>query len=222
MKWVVAISMLFLLQGNSLGQDTIALNNDYPFKEGVYLSFEEFKGDNPTYGEGRFRIDEIDTLGYDLSKVRNIKVLSKKGKWKPLSINKIWGLAYEGVPYMYYRGSGSVNSPISNIDNLTRIDVIGAICMFRLEHVNITHQSNAFVNKPRHRQNVFIMDMIMDMNSGKIHRFSYNTVKHYIQNDEELLYEMQIHRYEINLYDIVFAFNNRHPVFPSPVSYFEQ
>ena len=222
MKWVLAISLLCSLQVFSLGQEAMPLTNDFPFKEGVYMSFEEFKGDNPTYGVGEFKIDEIDTLGYDLSKVKTIKILSKKGKWKTLSIKKVWGLSYQDVPYIFYKGAGNINSPISSIDKLTRIDVIGSICMFRLEHVNVTHMTNSFVSKARHKESVFIMDMIMDMNSGRIHKFDFHNVKHYIRSDEELLYELDIHRYEINLYDIVFAFNNRHPVYPSSVSYFEK
>jgi hypothetical protein len=151
--------------------------------------------------------------------VRKIKVLNKKGKWRSLSVSKIWGLSYEGIPYIYYRGLGSVNNPLSNYNKLTRIDVIGTICMFRLEHINNTNNTNTFTNKMIHGSRVFVLDMLMDLNSGKIHPFDYYSVEHYIRHDEELLNEMEIHRFEINLYDIVFAFNNRHPSFPSPVSF---
>ncbi|MEZ5007292.1 MAG: hypothetical protein R2753_03955 [Chitinophagales bacterium] len=215
----LAVIILCSLATAVIGQDTIPLSNDYPFKDGIYLSFEEFKGDNPTYTRDQFKIDEVDSTDYDLTKVRKLKVLTEKGKWKSLSINKIWGLAYDGVPYIYYKGLGSVNNPLSNYDKLTRIDVIGAICMFRLEHLSQTNNTNAFTNKILYNNHVYILDMLMDMNSGKIHVFDYFSVEHYIKSDENLYYELQVHRREINLYDIVFAFNLRHPVYPSPVSY---
>lgn len=205
----------------SIGQDTIPLSNDYPFKNGIYLSFEEFKGNNPTYVDGQFKIDEVDSTDYDLTKVRKIKVLNEKGKWKTFSVNKIWGLAYDGVPYIYYKGIGKVNSPLSNYDKLTRIDVIGAISMFRLEDMSKSYNTNAFTSKMVYHNHVFILDMLMDMNSGKIHIFDYFSVEHYVKNDEALHYEMQVHRQHINLYDIVFAYNLRHPIMPSPVSYFQ-
>ncbi len=204
-----------------IAQDTIPLSNDYPFINGIYLSFEEFKGDNPTYVEGQFKINEVDSTDYDLTKVRKIKVLNEKGKWKSLSINKIWGLTYDGIPYIYYKGLGSVNNPLSNYDKLTRIDVIGAISMFRLEHLTKTYNTNAFTSKMVHHNHVFILDMLMDMNSGMIHVFDYFSVEHYIKHDEALYYELQVHRQEINLYDIVFTYNMRHPIFPSPVSYIQ-
>lgn len=202
-------------------KDTIPLTNDFPFTTGIYLSFEEFKGNNPTYVEGQFKIDQIDSTDYDLTKVRKIKVISEKGKWKSLSINKIWGLCYEGIPYIYYKGVGNVNNPLSNFDRLTRIDVIGAISMFRLEHVGSNYNTNSFTNSKAYSDHVFILDMMMDMRSGKIHVFDYFAVEHYIKDDEDLFEELQIHRHNINLYDMIFTYNLRHPVYPSPVSYYE-
>ena len=218
---IIAFAIWFSWLSYSVAQDTISLSNDYPFKDGIYLSFEEFKGDNPTYAIGQFKIDEIDSTDYDLTKVRKIKILTQKGKWKSYSINKIWGLAYDGIPYVYYKGLGSVNNPLSNYDKLTRIDVIGAVSMFRLEHATTSHNTNTFTNNVVHPHHVYILDMLMDMNSGKIHVFDYHSVEHYIKSDEALYYELQVHRREINLYDIVFAYNLRHPVFPSPVSYIQ-
>ena len=217
---MLAISVFVCSQAYSIGQDTLPLNNDYPFEDGIYLSFEEFKGDNPTYRLGEFRIDEIDSLDYDLTKVRKIKIQNKKGKWKSLSVSKIWGMSYEGIPYVYYRGLGSVNNPLSNYNKLTRIDVIGTICMFRLEHQNKVMNTNTFTNKMIHDQTVFVLDMLMDMNSGKVHPFDFFSVEHYIKHDEKLLSELSILRHDVNLYDIVFAFNNRNPSYPSPVSFY--
>jgi hypothetical protein len=59
------------------------------------------------------------------------------------------------------------------------------------------------------------------MHSGKTYPFSFNAVKHHIQNDEMLLEELHVHKHEINLYDIVFAYNLRNPLYPSAVSFFE-
>mgnify|MGYP005666659815 CR=1 FL=1 len=220
MKGVIFF-ILLISQVSVWSQDTIPLSNNYPFKDGIYLSFEEFKGDNPTYKLGQFKIDEIDSTDYDLTKVKNLKVLNKKGKWKSIPIRKIWGICYQGIPYIYYRGNGNINSPFSNYDKLTRIDVIGTISMFRLELLSKTYNTNAFTNKTHQQPDVFILDMLLDMNSGKTHPFTYHSVKHYIKQDEDLFYELQIHKHEINLYDIVFAFNLRNPVFPSAVSYYE-
>lgn len=221
MKRLPPIIALFLFASfNAFAQDEQPLNNDYPFQDGVYMSFEEFKGDNPTYATGEYRIDKIDSTDYDLSNVKKLKVLTKKGKWKRIRVSKIWGVSHNGIPYIYYRGLGHVNNPLSNYDKLTRIDVIGTICMFRLEHFNRTYNTNQFTNNKIRYGDVFVLDMLMDMNSGKIHIFDYHSVKHYIKNDEDLLSEMEIYKYEINLYDIVFAFNNRNPSYPSPVSFF--
>lgn len=224
MKWFTIIFVLiFLPLQFCIGQQTPPpLNNDYPFKDGIYLSFEEFKGDNPTYTRDQFMIDDIDSTDYDLTKVKKIKVIGKKGKWKRLKVGKIWGLTYDGVPYIYYRGMGSINSPISNYEKLTRIDVIGTICMFRLEHFNKAFNTNQFTHKSAGYGDVFVQDMLMDMNSGQIHLFDYHSVRHYIQHDKELLHELEEFRFEINLYDIVFAFNNRHLTFPSPVSFYSE
>jgi hypothetical protein len=222
MKWLLAIILLAAIHPCCKGQDALPLNNDYPFRDGVYMSFEEFKGDNPTYPSGQFRIDQIDSLDYDLTRVKQIKVMNRKGKWKRISISKIWGLSYDGIPYIYYRGLGTVNHPLAKMSKLTRIDVIGAICMFRMEHQNKIMNTNTFTNKMIHSNRVFVLDMLMDMNSGKVHVFDYFSVEHYIRHDEDLVSEMELLRNQVNLYDIVFAYNVRHPVYPSPVSFYEE
>lgn len=219
MKKAMAIPFLLVSFVWVSAQDPKPLTNDYAFKDGIYMSFEEFRGDNPTYRADQFKIDKIDPTDYDLTKVRKIKVVNRKGKWKSLSVGRIWGLCYDGVPYIYYRGPGNVNNPFSNYAKLTRIDVIGAICMFRLEHMTKSYHTNPFTIFNNKYKGVYVQDMLLDMNSGKVHLFDYASVRHYIRDDEDLVFEMEMHRREINLYDIVFAYNLRHPIYPSPVSY---
>lgn len=213
------ILSLFCLNGWS--QDPIPLTNEFPFKDGIYLSFEEFKSNHPTYGFNEFEIDHIDSTDYDLTKVKNVKVTNKKGKLKNVSMGNIWGLCYNGIPYIYYRGTGKINTPFSTYNKLTRIDVIGTISMFRLELLSKPYNTGTFVNNTHLKGDIFILDMLLDMHSGKTYPFSYDAVKHHIQSDDMLIKELEIHKHEINLYDIVFAYNLRNPIFPSAVSFYE-
>jgi hypothetical protein len=217
---VFFILMMFALSGWS--QDTIPLSNEFPFKDGIYLSFEEFKSNHPTHGFDEFEIDHIDSTDYDLTKVKNVKVVNKKGKMKNVSMGNIWGLCYQGVPYIFYRGTGKINTPFSTYNKLTRIDVIGTISMFRLELLSKPYNTGTFVNSTgNEKEDIFVLDMLLDMHSGKTYPFSFNAVKHHIKEDTMLANELEIHKHEINLYDIVFAYNLRNPIYPAAVSYFE-
>ena len=91
------LSILFLsfLGFQSIAQPT-ALTNNYSFKNGIYLRFEDFKKDASS------KNNFIDSLQYDLNAEENILILSANSQklLDSLIPDKIWGLCINQIPYI--------------------------------------------------------------------------------------------------------------------------
>src|SRR5687767_9877354 len=77
------------------------LNNNYIFKEGIYLSLQEFAKDSPSYSLRDFSLEETGAGDF------NTKQYKFKTNWKgtakgvavELKETDIWGICVQGIPY---------------------------------------------------------------------------------------------------------------------------
>ena len=231
MKIVLSIVLLLItFFSDNYGQERDFLNSDYPFEDGLYLSFEEFKSNTPSIKAREIKIMDIDSTDYHLKNISKIKVKNPKGKFKTYSMKKIWGLCFQGQPYINYRGglfeagankgNKSFTNDIFSPSKVTfaRLDIIGSLCVFTLEGGSNIYSTNTMVNYSSQSDRVFVRNMLLDLQTGNIYECSYESVLFHVQNDEELVDEMHMFHAAINLFDIVLSYNNRHPVYADPVS----
>ncbi len=200
-----------------LNAQNTPLSETFDFKDGVYLSFEEFKGNIPTYTGSEVELFYVDSNDYHLEHISKIKVNGKK-----IASRKIWGICYKGKPYINYRGgifeAGANKDLLKNQILFSRIDIIGALCVFNIDIGNKNRNTNPFINYPMPGESKFNLNKLLDINTGEVYPLEYPYVEHFIKNDKELYNDIMKHKIDINLFDFIIAYNRRNPVYPSPVS----
>jgi len=208
---------LFLFSGDK----NEPLSEDFPFVDGVYMSFEEFKGNNPSYRGSEVELFYIDSLEYHLQNIQKIKL--RNGK--KIRLKSVWGVCYQGIPYVKFKHSPAVvgrnkNFFGQNVNTFYRLDIIGSLCVFNAEEKVDNFPYSTFSNMPYEKEKMINYNMVLDFSTGYFYYLDFETVAYFIKNDEFLYDQMLHYQYEssVNLYDFIINYNLRNPVYPSSSS----
>ncbi len=176
-------------------QDSVLIAENHKFQDGIYLTYEDFKYDRPTYPFLGVKVLKIDSNQFHLANIYKIQVKNSKGKYKTLTIKSVWGVCYKGKPYINYRGSameaGSNTGEKFFMQNIFgkevvtffRIVTIGRYCVFTIEGNKPGYNTNAMTNKPYQEKYQFVARKILDLNSGKIQDLNFNSAMKAIERD---------------------------------------
>lgn len=141
--WLMMLIVIITINIDSVSQQ---LDNSTTFKEGIYLSFDEVKLNNPKYS-----IDQVDLVvggsssSFELHLIK-LKFLDDSTKVK---FSNIWAVGLKGKIFINYRGNGtwleagsnySVKNPLHgpilnggrNVIKLTRPSFLGNISIMLL------------------------------------------------------------------------------------------
>ncbi len=188
---IIMISCSFLAKA----QDSILIAEGRKFNDGIYLTYEDFKYDRPTYPLIGVKVLKIDSNQFHLASIYKIQIKNTKGKYKTLSIKNVWGLCYKGKPYVNYRGSaleaGSNTGEKFFMQNIFgkevitffRIVTIGRYCVFTIEGNKPGYNTNTMTNKPYQEKYQFVARKILDLSNGKIQDLNFNTAMKAIDSD---------------------------------------
>lgn len=209
--------LFFLLSGNG----NVPLSEDFPFEDGVYMSFEEFKGNSPSYKGPEVELFSLDSTEYHLQNISKIRL--KNGKKIPL--RTVWGICYQGVPYVRFKHSPTVVAKNKNffgedVNTFFRLDIIGALCVFNAEETVSKFPYSAFSNLPPQKESKINYNMILDLATGSFYYLDFETVAWFVKTDDFLYDQMLYYQYEsyVNLHDFIIYYNLRNPVYPSASS----
>lgn len=97
-------------------------DGQYRFRDGIYLTSEQWSADAPQSAAEQRRIELGAKSTFDLLRVRKIETLTGESRQR-VSPGSLWGLALEGVPYI--RMGGDLNETF-----FQRIFQLGRICYF--------------------------------------------------------------------------------------------
>jgi len=195
MQKIFAIFLFLSFASLAFTQDSILISESRKFQDGIYLSYEDFKYDRPSYPFIGIKVLKIDSNQFHLSNIYKIQIKNKKGKYKTLSIKNIWGLCYKGKPYINYRGSaleaGSNTGERFFMDNLFgkevvtffKIITIGKYCVFTIEGNKPGYNTNAMTNKPYQEKYQFVARKILDLENGRIQDLNFNSAMKTIESD---------------------------------------
>jgi hypothetical protein len=213
------LSFLFIFQCNvCLSQDSvfyrqaIAYSPEFFFSEGVYLSFKDFR-DNDPISVGNI-ISSLDREDEDfLAKVlamEEFRYKTAEGKVQKLSIERVWG----------YSRNGNIYVNIQNTFN--RVPIIGKICHFV---ANVTTYVTTFNNSPFNGYGqggmmkvptTELKQLIIDYDSGKILDFNAETLEDVLIRDSALYKEFSVlsnRKKRDSLFIYLRKYNSRNPVY---------
>ncbi len=199
----------------------IKYNPDFKFTDGIYLSFEDVKHNNPIIKE---RI--ITDLNYDdyaffeklLDEAETITVLDAMGLRKEIPVKDIWGFSQNGIIYIRWN------------DAFNRIPVLGSISHFIADKTYIQSHSNYPYNNyyynPYNPYSMYPQDYqtkqtelrqyLLDMDTGKVIDYSDKNLEAILMRDPDLYQEfMSLKKKERRKLKFLFLrkYNEKHPLY---------
>ena len=224
MRQLFSIFLLFPLivwAQDSTQVRKIKYNPDFKFTDGIYLSFEDVKHNNPIIKE---RI--ITDLSYDdyaffeklLDGAETITVLDAMGLRKEIPVNDIWGFSQNGIIYIRWN------------DAFNRIPVLGSISHFIADKTYIQSHSNYPYNNyyynPYNPYSMYPQDYqtkqtelrqyLLDMDTGKVIDYSDKNLEAILMRDPDLYQEfMSLKKKERRKLKFLFLrkYNEKHPLY---------
>lgn len=196
-------------------QDSIQYTPDFEFYDGLYLSFEDFRNDNPIPFESVISTYTVDDPMF-LEKMlveREIVYADRFGEKHTISINELWGYSRRGKPFigfggMRYMGKLSMNqSGRKNEDSFGQFIVIGQLAIFQ-----ISLMTYRYVNHGTWDTN----QLFFSIKDGKAFDYNGPEFEKLISDDEELLLEFQklsLRHKKERMFSFVLRYNQRHPLY---------
>jgi hypothetical protein len=124
----------------SSAQDSIRYDSDFNFYDGIYLSFDDFRNDNPIDFDNIILLRTPDDPLFmdDLTKARSFRYRDGFGEVRELPTSRIWGFSRGGRPYKVlnaqsYMGIVGFNEKRKSGNNeYGRIIEVGQICLIQV------------------------------------------------------------------------------------------
>ncbi|MBI3502352.1 MAG: hypothetical protein HY063_11215 [Bacteroidetes bacterium] len=211
MKKYFAI-VLFFISSLLLSQEKkVQYTKDFDFKNGIYLSFSDFKNNNPVLASkiiSAYNKSDRDFFEKVLSK-NSFSILDSSGKEQQYKTHDIWGFCQNGTVYINYGADYS------------RVTIIGSISHFV---ASVQRQIGGmydpfYYNDPFYNPTRFVYvseQFILDYETGKISEFNMQNMELLLSRDEELFKEFSAlkkkqKRDSIFLY--LRKYNEKHPIY---------
>ena len=208
----------FLIQTfvNSLSQE-IELTNSISFKDGIYLSSEEFSSNSPSV--------ELSDISYLINntkypgEIRLSNLFYQNPNYAFLDTTEIWGICYNGNPYFNtyidtllkpeIDFNGKTIKPIKAY-YFMRIMLIGHLSHFSYE----IESDYLFMDSNAPLDNRFFFEFIIKASTGEVLPFTPNNILDLIKEDEHLYNKYKRKSYRgiwKNKFYIFYEFNKRNP-----------
>ena len=206
---IIPLYFCFLIQ-LSAQQKMIQYDKDFVFKDGIYLSIFDFKGNKPIpVSKIIFNSNkgDKDFLKYVLDKT-TITYLDSTGKLQEVKTETTWGYCSNGTVYINH-GTG-----------FSRLSIIGNICHFVSTVAVQTGYDPFSYNDPfgstYPRYTYVSQQFVMDFDSGKILDFNVGSMEILLQKDDALYKEftaLKKKKKRDSIFLYLRKFNEKHPVY---------
>ena len=204
--------MLFCLPLNSgwAQEKSVQYTKDFEFKNGVYVSFSDFKKNNPVISAkiiSDYNKTSRDFFNQLLSK-STFTYNDSLGKEQLQKSNEVWGYCQNNTVY------------INHGTDFNRVTIIGSIFHFVASVQRQIGVSDPFINNdPFYDSQHFVYSteqFVIDFETGKVLEFNVSTMEGLLSRDAELFKEFSAlkkkqKRDSIFLY--LRKYNEKHPIY---------
>lgn len=174
--------LLICLFGAKLlcAQDSVMHAPGFQFREGIYLSFEQFRANRPV-PVSRI-VSKYDTTALDylrkLVSVKTITFINDAGAEEEISPGKLWGFSENNSVYIRFNG------------DFNKIVVIGSLSHFTAMNTTYMSTGPTTMGGPATGTPVQTMQQYMlDMRTGRVSDFVLPNVEELLQRDPVLYQE---------------------------------
>jgi len=188
-SWKVLLIPIIFILGIHIVQAQPVLTQDFKFKSGVYLDFEEFQKNQPTYSGDAIKAAYFLNPQTEEIKVEYIRLISTNTY---LNIDSIWGISLKGIPYIQVKPSTTAKG----MSTFAQIGVRGNICYYYYEdkeEKDIPFSVyNPFTKRPYRTAKVrrtvpVVVEKMFRFETGEVTDFNYQNVLLWIQEEQELV-----------------------------------
>jgi hypothetical protein len=192
------------------------LDKNFAFKDGVYLSFEQFQQNTPALGW-----DEVEALL--VSNMQNYSAQAEYIRRKggdTLAVEEIWGFALEGLPFIRITDTLSRKRAIA----FAGLRVRGRICYFTFETEKIEQipiaAYNPLTGKPfrkgvASRKAMVLQERILHFETGELRPFGRAALLDWMADDRQMqrtVEEMTEEEVAEKLFKCLLIYDDRNPV----------
>lgn len=193
---ILLISILCLIFTNVLtaqGDSIVYLSKNFKFKDGVFLNFEDFKNNTPTYEWKEVEAGLFSNPQNFMAQMHFLKIKpNDNSSEKEIDLEEIWGISIDGIPYV------RLEKEILNKENtiFAGLKLRGKICYFEYEEYVMRRipmsAYNPVTGKPFRTMKVnrkvkVIHKNMLHFETGEMAVFSAENFSKWIQDDKKLL-----------------------------------
>lgn len=205
-----------LLPAFLFAQDSIIYDANFEFYDGLYLSFDDFRNDNPIAFESvtsQYSVDDPMFLETMLEN-REISYADRFGHSRTLSIDNLWGYSRRGKPFIGFKGQKYLgilfkdNSRGKNSDNFGQFVVVGQISVFQVNMMTTRYISGG--------SSWDTNQLLFSIKEGKVFDYNGPEFEKLIKEDPELYQEfmkLEISDKKQQMFSFILRYNQRHPLY---------
>ncbi|MEZ4934150.1 MAG: hypothetical protein R2788_18750 [Saprospiraceae bacterium] len=207
---LVSFSIIAAAQDSS-----IVVTKNFQFKDGIYLSFEEFQMNSPTYLIDEIFIHSFTNPQTFLTQVDSVFHIKEK---KEIDPEKIWAICMDGVPFLKI----PKKEVHKELPSFAALKLRGKICYFtypdyRIKKVPVAAY-NPLTGRPYLRGEVerdekVVIEKMFHFETGEIVDFNVDNFLKWIQEDRHLVETIErtpIEEVREKLFRLLLIYVDRH------------
>lgn len=187
--------------------DSVPYSREYEFREGIYLTVEQFKADAPVTRQSVITSIPKNELDFfkQLTEQKKISYADTNGNEQIVEISGIWGYCQNRSVYI-------------NLHNeFNKLNVIGTICHFTAavktnagyrDPMSYSYGINTTVDE--------IRQFVLDTKSNKVYEFDVKNMEQLLKRDSELYTQFMVLK-KRNRANSIFVYlrkyNEKHPLY---------
>ena len=202
-------------------QDSVLVTKNFKFQDGVYLNFEAFQRNKPS-----FIWADIETnLATNKATFQTqCEYLRQRATGDSVKMDTVWGIVINGIPYIKLPQSAQKHSASVFSGLILR----GRLCYFQYDDIveeivpitaYIPETGAPYVTKNIINKKTVVREKLLEFVSGRISDLSLANFKSLIEDDPELVNTLNaLSGKELNekLFKCLLIYNDRHPVYIRP------
>ena len=184
LKFFICLSVFVIAQDSS-----VVVTKNFHFKDGIYLSFEEFQSNNPSYLMEDIYIHSFTNPQTFLTQVDSIFHIEEKQKINP---ENIWMISMDGVPFIKI----PKNEVHKELPSFAALKLRGKICYYtypdyRTKKIPVSAYNpltgRPFLKGEVERDEKIVVEKMLHFDTGEIVDFNLDNLMAWIQEDRHLV-----------------------------------
>jgi hypothetical protein len=214
---IFTLFSLFLLRGVSAQNQTLITKN-FKFKDGIYRQFTHFQRNQP---DMVWEDVETNLVTSTQTLQTQIEFLKHKKTKESLSIDSVWGIVVDGIPYVKLPKEAQKKTATI----FSGLTLRGKICYFQFEDmqerkvpmtVYIPETGQPYFTKNMVKKEPVTREILLKFETGEMQDFTLFNLKNWISDDKDLLTtinDLKPKEVPEKLFKCLLIYNDRNPVF---------